>query len=289
MAYEGFRALRVEVDDGVARVTLDHPPINLLDAALIGDLDRLSRELEADREVRAVVFESADPEFFIAHADVELLLRVDLLPPPPPEGLGGFHRMVERFRRLPQATLAAVEGIARGGGSEFLLALDMRFAALESAVFGQPEVAVGILPGGGGTQRLPRLVGRGRALEIILGAGDFDAATAERYGWVNRALPRAELRGTVHALARRIASHPAEAVALAKRAVLAAEAGVEEGLRLEAELFDRLLRSGEAARRMRAFLAAGGQTRELERRRAEDLFTAPGPAQPVDARGPREG
>ncbi len=275
MDCDGFRTLRVDVDEGIARVTLDHPPINLLDAAMIGDLDRLSRELEGDREVRVVLFESADPEFFIAHADVELLLRSDLLPPPPSEGLGGFHRMVERFRRLPQATLAAVEGIARGGGSEFLLALDMRFAALESAVFGQPEVAVGILPGGGGTQRLPRLVGRGRALEIVLGAGDFDAATAERYGWINRAFPRAALRPAVRALARRIASHPREAVALAKQAVLAGEAGVEEGLRLEAQLFDRLLRSDEAGRRMRAFLAAGGQTREIERRSAETLFAGP--------------
>jgi enoyl-CoA hydratase/carnithine racemase len=145
--------------------------------------------------------------------------------------------------------------------------MDMRFAALGRAVLGQPEVAVGIVPGGSGTQRLPRLVGRSRALEIALGADDFPADVAERYGYVNRALPPEELRPFVDRLARRIASFPPEAVARAKAAVLAAEAGVRDGLVLEARAFEECLAFPEARRRMEAFLAAGGQTREVEARR----------------------
>jgi enoyl-CoA hydratase/carnithine racemase len=145
-----------------------------------------------------------------------------------------------------------------------VLSLDMRFAALGRAVLGQPEVALGILPGGSGTQRLPRLCGRGRALEIVLGCQDFPADVAERYGYVNRALPAAELGDFVDALAFRIASFPTGAVALAKGLVNAAEAGVDEGLLDEAHAFNRTLADPEARRRMAAFLAVGGQTREAE-------------------------
>ncbi len=151
--------------------------------------------------------ESADPEFFIAHADVKLILALPA-DSPPPTGPSPFHQMVDRFRTMPKATIAKLEGICRGGGSELALSMDMRFAALGRAVLGQPEVAVGILPGGSGTQRLPRLVGRARALEIALGAADFPADRAERYGWVNRALPPDELGPFVADLARRIASFP---------------------------------------------------------------------------------
>jgi enoyl-CoA hydratase/carnithine racemase len=265
VGYEGYRCLRVRREAGVVTATLAHPPINLLDLPLIGELDRLGREVEADGEARVLVLESADPEFFVAHADVKLILA---LPPdaPPSEGASGFQRMVDRFRTMPKATLAKIEGICRGGGCELALSFDMRFAALGRAVLGQPEVAVGILPGGSGTQRIPRLAGRGRALEVVLGGGDYDAATAERYGLVNRALPPEEIGPFVERLAHRIAGFPPGAVARAKAAVLAAEPPVEPGLAEEARLFQACLADPEARRRMEAFLAAGGQTRGLERR-----------------------
>jgi enoyl-CoA hydratase/carnithine racemase len=265
MPYDGLQALRVAVAEGVARVVIDHPPINLFDAVLIGEMDRVGRALEADPQVRVVVLESADPDFFIAHADVKLILGLPAAGAPPAEP-SFFQALVERFRTMPKVTIAKLEGICRGGGSELALSLDMRFAALGRAVLGQPEVAVGIVPGGSGTQRLPRLVGRSRALEIALGADDFPADVAERYGYVNRALPPAELGPFVDRLARRIASFPPEAVARAKAAVLAAETGVRDGLVLEARAFEECLALPEARRRMEAFLAMGGQTREVEGR-----------------------
>src|SRR5436190_8470569 len=166
MAYGGYECLRIRTEAGVAWVTIDHPPVNLFDLALITEMGRLGDELHRDDEVRVVVFESADPEFFIAHADVAL---IQMLPPEPdtPAGqLGLFQAVVDRFRTLEKATIAKIAGRCRGGGSEFVLSLDMRFAALESAVLAQPEVSVGIIPGGGATQRLPRLIGRGRAMEV---------------------------------------------------------------------------------------------------------------------------
>jgi enoyl-CoA hydratase/carnithine racemase len=152
----------------------------------------------------------------------------------------------------------------RGGGSELVLSCDMRFAALGRAVLGQPEVAVGIIPGGSGTQRLPRLIGRARALEVILGCEDVPADLAERWGYVNRALPAAELGEFVDRLAYRIASFPAEAIALAKQAVAAAEPPTLDGLLEEADCFNRAVATAAARERMAAFLAAGGQTRQAE-------------------------
>ncbi|HZP43205.1 MAG TPA: enoyl-CoA hydratase/isomerase family protein [Candidatus Binatia bacterium] len=265
MAYDGYAGLRVRADGGVAWVTIDHPPVNLFDWPLMQDMDRLGRELEADDDVRVVVFESADPEFFIAHADVALIQRLPETPPPKPTALGFFHAMVDRFRTMPKATIAKIEGRARGGGSEFVLSLDMRFGALGRAVLAQPEVALGIIPGGSGTQRLPRLMGRGRALEVILGCEDFPADVAERYGYLNRALPPAELGPFVERLARRIASFPPAAIALAKRAVAAAELPTFAGLLEEADCFNRSVASPAARARMAAFLEAGGQTRAIER------------------------
>jgi enoyl-CoA hydratase/carnithine racemase len=178
--------------------------------------------------------------------------------------LSRFAAMTEQWRTMPKATIAVIEGRARGGGSEFALALDMRFAAREAAVLAQPEVGLGIPPGGGATQRLPRLVGRGRALEIVLGGDDFDADAAERYGWVNRALPAAQLRPFVDRLAARIAAFPAPAVAAAKAALDAGEAALEDGLLEEHRLLRQALATPEATAAMERFLAAGGQTREGE-------------------------
>jgi len=272
MMYAGYDGLRVSVDRGVAFVTLAHGEINLLDMELILELDRCGRELEADTAVRVVVLQSANPDFFIAHADVTLIQQLPGEAPPRDTKLGLFHAMVDRFRIMPKATIAVIEGRCRGGGSELALSCDMRFAAIGKAVLGQPEVAVGIIPGGSGCVRLPRLVGRGRALEIILGGADFDAELAERYGYVNRALRATEIGAFVETLAYRIASFPAEAIALAKAAVALAEPGLEDALVREEQLFLRSVHSEGGRRRMAAAMAAGLQTREIETRSFDELW-----------------
>ena len=264
MVTNEHEGLHVDVDEGVAFVTLDHPPVNLFDAVLIGSLWELAGELAGDDDVRAVVVRSADPEFFIAHADLALIQALPRHRRERPEQLEFIHVFMERWRTLPQVTIAQLAGRARGGGSEFALSLDLRFGAVGRAILGQPEVAVGILPGGGGTQRLPRLVGRARALEVVLGCEDFDAALAERYGYINRALPADELGPFVDRLARRIAAFPAHAVRLAKRAVDAAAGPLDDGLLDEAHCFNLTLADPELDARMEGALAAGAQTREGE-------------------------
>jgi len=262
-AYE-HEGLRVEIDERVAFVTLDHPPVNLFDAVLIGSLSELAGELADDGDVGAVVVRSADPEFFIAHADLGLIQALPRDRTDRPEQLEFIHVFMERWRTLPQVTIAQLEGRARGGGSEFALSLDLRFGAIGRAILGQPEVAVGILPGGSGTQRLPRLMGRSRALEVVLGCEDFDAELAERYGWINRTLPAAEIGPFVERLARRIAAFPPQAVRLAKRAVDAAGGTLEDGLLEESHCFNLTLADPQLDARMEGALAAGAQTREGE-------------------------
>jgi len=267
LAYD-YERLSVRVEAGVAFATLANPPVNVMTLPLFGDLARFAAEVESDPAVRAVVLRSDDPEFWIAHFDVEAILGFPIERPAARAARveeNPFHAMCERFRTMPKATLAEIGGRVGGGGNELAMSCDMRFGALGKTVISQPEVALGILPGGTGTQRLPRLVGRGRALELILGCEDLDATSAERWGLLNRALPPAELRPFVERLARRIASFPPEAIALAKRTVLAAEPGWEDGLLDESLAFQQLLRTPEAQRRMRRFLARGGQTREAER------------------------
>jgi enoyl-CoA hydratase/carnithine racemase len=276
MNYEGHEALRIEIVDGVGTVTIDNPPINLFDLRLYIEMARLSAELAADGDVRVVVLRSANAEFFIAHFDVAVILELPTDLPEPTE-LNDFHAMCERFRTMPKATIAVIEGRVGGGGSELTLSCDMRFAALGRAVFNQPEVALGIIPGGTGTQRLPRLMGRSRALEVILGCDDVDAALAERWGWVNRALPDGELWPFVERLSRRIASFPPHAVAAAKASVLRAEKEIVADLLAEGALFNGTLREPAARQAMQRFLAGGGQTRDGEVRLGaliEELNTA---------------
>src|SRR3954470_5857890 len=264
MGYE-YDTLRVAVDDGIATVTIDHPPINLFDLSLMLDLSRCGEELAGDDAVSVVVMRSADPDFFIAHADVSLILQLPREQRDAPNAeLGFFHAMCDRFRTMPKATIAVVEGRVRGGGSELVSSMDMRFAALGRAMLGQPEVALGIIPGGSGTQRLPNLVGRARALEVILGCDDVDAATAERWGWVNRALDPDDLRPFVDELIARIASFPPVAIAAAKGAVAAARPDPVPGLCLEELAFSQTLLDAAAIARMERFIELGGQTREVE-------------------------
>ena len=255
MSYD-YQLLSVAVADGVATVTINHPPINLFDLPLMDEIGRVGEQLGADDAVRVIVFQSADPDFFIAHADVELIQTLPTDNPARPEEISFFHQMLELYRNMPKVSIGKIEGIARGGGSEFLLALDMRFAALGRAVLSQPEVAIGVIP---------RLIGRGRALEVILGCEDFDATAAERYGYVNRALEPDALGPFVDGLARRIASFPAQAIARAKAAVNNGDAlPVEAALLEEEHCFNLTLREPDTRKLMQAFMTNGGQTREVE-------------------------
>ena len=254
--------------DGVATVTIDAPPINLMTVPLFLALADLTAALADDDAVRAVVFRSANPEWFIAHFDVAAIVAFPTDAAPSATELNPFHQMCERVRRMPKPTIAVIEGRVGGGGSEFALSCDMRFAS-PAAVFNQPEVALGIIPGGSGTVRLPRLVGRSRALEVMLGCDDIDAATAERWGWINRVLPADELSGFVERLALRIARFPPHAVAAAKASFVRAEAGVEEHLLAEGAAFNATLGEPSARAAMERFLSSGGQTPDGERRLGE--------------------
>ena len=269
MDYSDYRCLRVELTQGVARVTLANGEINLLDKPLFKEMIRLTEQLAADDQVRVVILRSANPDFFIAHFDVGLILKFPVDAPAPDAGLSPFHRMCETLRTMPKATIAVVEGRAGGGGSEIALSCDMRFALRDRAGFNQPEVALGILPGGSGTVRLSRLLGRSRALEVVLGCDDVSAETAEAWGWVNRALPAAELWPHVDRLAARIASFPAHAVAAAKASVLRAEKEVVPDLLAEAVAFQGTLGGAGTRAAMESFMASGGQTPAGELRLGE--------------------
>ena len=264
MSYDGYELLRIELKDRVATATVDAPPINVMTLSLFGEIARFGQQVGDDDEVRVVVLESANPDFFIAHFDVAAILEFPIDSQAQRSPDNAFHQLCERFRTMPKVTIAQIEGRVGGGGGELIQAFDMRFGVLGKTTINQMEVPIGILPGGGGTQRLPRLVGRGRALEIILGGEDLDAETAERWGLLNRALAADEIGTFVEALAHRIASFPAAALELAKQSVNAAELPLAEGLVEEAYLFQRLLRTQDAQRNMRRFLELGGQTREGE-------------------------
>jgi len=268
MSYEGLSRIGIEREGGVVWATIDSPPMNLLGGELFGELDALTRALENDDDARVVVLRSAHPDFFIAHGDVETIVSVPEQAGPLTKELPVTHEALERLRNLPVVSIAQIEGYARGGGSEVGLACDMRFAALGKAVFGQPEVAMGILPGAGGTARLTRMLGRARACEIVLGCDDFSAEEAERLGWINRALPPDEIGAYVDALALRIATFPALALAEAKGVIAAAATGdMESALLAEQQAFDRLMANPASERipRMRRFLDLRCQTPEGER------------------------
>jgi enoyl-CoA hydratase/carnithine racemase len=202
--------MRFTLDSSVPslwRVSFNHPPINLIDSVLIEELGTLFEEVETNDGPAVVVFESADPEYFLSHYDItsDNRSRVQSLPPGPT----GFHPWLDilvRLSRLPAVTISAIRGRARGAGSEFALASDIRFASRERAVLGQFEIGIGAIPGGGPASRLPRLVGRGRALEILVGGEDFDGELAERYGYVNRAIPDDEFDNFIDRFARRVSA-----------------------------------------------------------------------------------
>jgi enoyl-CoA hydratase/carnithine racemase len=255
--------IRVETTGGVRWATVDHPPMNLWDAALTGSLVDLIGGFAADDGAQVLVLTSADDEFFIAHADVEMILRLSADETAAAEGPAPINRLLGRLRELPKLSIALVRGVARGGGSEIALACDLRFATPDARL-AQPEVALGIIPGAGGTQRLTRLVGRARALEIVLGCGDVTGEEAAAMGYVNRVLGDDEIDGFVRRLAARVAAMPPHAVAAAKRAVDAGLPDPTPGLTVEGREFHAARQHDQARRLMRRFLEAGGQSRDAE-------------------------
>jgi len=260
---EVFETLIVERNGAVLFADIAAPPMNLLGPALVRDLVALIQRTEADDAVQVLVFRSADRDYFISHVDVTRVAeyRQEAAKLTGDASIGMLFRHLSASRVV---TIAQIEGRVRAAGSEFVLACDMRFAARESAVFGQFEAAFGLVPGGGGVQHLARLMGRGRALEVILSAQDYDADLAERYGWINRALPADAIGAFVTSLAHRIAAFPAAGrVAIKDRINAIALASAEE-FRRDSDLFGVNVGKPEAQRRMQAAIARGFQTRDAE-------------------------
>ena len=196
------------------RITIDNPPLNLIDPDILHELQDLINQFEAANELKVVVFDSTNPDYYIAHVDIGHI-STDV----GPTGLRLLPDFMQRLSRLPIISIASIRGRARGIGAEFVEGLDIRFGSREKMIIGQPEVGSALIPGGGGSVYLPLLVGRARALEIIASSEDYDADTAERYGWINRAIPDAELDDFVDRFARRIASFEKKALIEAKRLV----------------------------------------------------------------------
>ena len=258
-----LETLKVRKEGAVLFAEVAAPPMNLLGPELVRDLVALIQQTEVDSAVRVLVFKSADPDYFIAHVDVT--------------NIGGYREATAKltgeaslgllFRYLSASrlvTIAQVEGRVRGAGSEFVLACDMSFAARESAIFGQPEAGFGLIPGAGGIQHLSRLMGRNRALEAILSGDDYNADLAERYGWINRALPAAVLGEFVASLAHRIARFPAAAHAVVKERINAIGLAPAEEFRRDSDLFLERARSPEAQSRTKDAVLRGFQTRDGE-------------------------
>src|SRR6478735_10362546 len=240
------------------RVVFENPPFNMVDATIFEGLQDLLGRMDASPSLRVVVFESANPEFYLAHFELTGEIG-NIMTAVGPSGLPILIDTFVRLTKSPVVSIAKIRGCVRGASSEFVLACDMRFASRENTRLGQPEVGVGVHPGGGGTERLPNLVGRGRALEIILGANDFDGDTAERYGYVNRALPDSELDGFVDALARRIASFDRRAIAAAKNLVNQVSLPSADSLLDAITSFETALTWPEALQRIEALLERGLQ------------------------------
>jgi enoyl-CoA hydratase/carnithine racemase len=258
-----FETLTVRNEGAVLIVDIAAPPMNLLTPELVRDLVSLIRETEADDAVQVLVFKSADPDYFISHVDVTRIseYRAEA------SKLTGEPSLALMFHYLSKSrlvTITQIEGRVRGVGSEFVLATDMRFAARESAIFSQFEPAFGVLPGGGATQHLVRLMGRSRTLEVMLSAEDYDAELAERYGWINRALPADELGDFVRSLAHRIGAFPAAGRLVVKDRVNAVALAPAEQFRRDSDLFVEAVRQPEAQGLLGAALQRGLQTREAE-------------------------
>lgn len=267
-----FQLLHLTIADGVATVLLDNPPVNVLSGKMMQELQWLLRDLAARQEVKVIVFESANPEFFVAHVDINIVEEQAILAElgsAAPEGLNIFQAVGEMLRAQPQVTIVKLKGIARGGGAEFVAAVDMSFAALQKGKLAQCEALMGIIPGGGATQYLSARMTRGRVLEVVLGADLLDATTAERYGWINRALPDEEIDVFVNRLARNIAALPEGVLATTKKVLPPMRDAV--GFKAENEGWEALAFAPRTAQIMKEALQNGAQTVAGELRLEESL------------------
>jgi enoyl-CoA hydratase/carnithine racemase len=258
-----FETLTVRKEGAVLFAEIKAAPMNLLGPELVRDLVSLIQRTEAGDAIHVLVFKSADPDYFISHVDVARIneYRQEAAKLTGEASIALLFRHLSASRRV---TIAQIEGRVRGAGSEFVLACDMRFAARESAIFGQLEQAFGTIPGGGGVQHLVRLMGRARALEVMLSAEDYDAELAERYGWINRALPASALGDFVRSLAHRIAGFPAAGHVALKDRINAIALAPAEDFRRDSDLFGEGMRNPEAQSRTQAAMKRGFQTREAE-------------------------
>jgi enoyl-CoA hydratase/carnithine racemase len=258
-----FETLKVLSEGRVLFADITAPPMNLLGPAMVRDLVSLIQQAEANSDLKVLVFRSGDPDYFIPHVDVTRIQQYR----EEAARLTGEASIALMFRHLSASrlvTIAQIEGRVRAAGSEFVLACDMRFGARESAIFAQPEAAFGVVPGGGGIQHLVRLMGRARALEVMLSAQDFDAELAERYGWINRAMPASALGDFVRSLAHRIAKFPAGSLAAVKDRVNAIALAPVEDFRRDSDLFGESARKPEGQSRFQAAFERGFQTRDAE-------------------------
>ena len=258
-----FETLKVRREGAVLFVEIAAPPMNLLGPELVRDLVSLIQRAEADEAVKVLVFKSADADYFISHVDVTKIkeYREEAAKLTGEASIGLLFRHLSASRLV---TIAQIEGRVRAAGSEFVLACDMRFAARESAIFGQPEPGLGSNPGAGGIQHLVRLMGRGRALEVMLSAEDYDAELAERYGWINRALPAKALGDFVRSLALRIAAFPSAGHVVVKDRVNAISLAPTEDFRRDSDLFGEGVGNPEAQEQQMAAFKHGFQSREAE-------------------------
>lgn len=258
-----LETIRVRKEEAVLFAEIAAPPMNLLGPELVRDLVSLLQQTEGDDALQVLVFKSADPDYFISHVDVTRIKEQREAA----AKLAGEASLGLLFRHLSESrlvTIAQIEGRVRGAGSEFVLACDMRFAARQTAIFSQPEQAFGVIPGAGGAQHLARLMGRARALEVMLSADDYDADLAERYGWINRALPADRLGDFVSSLAHRIARFPAAGHVMVKNRVNAIGLAPVDDFRRDSDLFVTGLARSEGQAQLRAAMNRGFQTRDAE-------------------------
>jgi len=241
------------------RVVLDNPPLNLMGPEFVWQIREIVTTFENDDQVKVVVFESAVDGVFLNHSDFLANFEDLTSIPQGPTGLEAWPDVLVRLTRAPFVSIALIRGRATGNGSELLLACDMSFASRENALISHFEVGAGVVPGGGPMARLPRVIGRGRALEVLLGADDIGGADAELFGYVNRALPDAELDKSVDALATRIASFDKWAIANTKRLVNEASLPPDVEMRAGWDACMASVKRPEAQERIQALLEKGLQ------------------------------
>jgi enoyl-CoA hydratase/carnithine racemase len=268
-----YGPMRVVTEPGLAVITIDNPPTNLVDGVFVMGLLGLLDALDDRPGIRTVVFCSADPDFFLMHGDVNSLLQIPTATHQPVDAPNIAALAFERLSAGPYLSIGFIDGAARGGGCEFLSALDIRYGSPRT-VIGQPEVPMGILPGAGGTSRLPRLIGRDHALEMILTGRDYNADEALALGWLTAIVPSDELEAYALEVARRVARMPAASVAAVKRVVDASLPAINGALVTETNELGELTAAGAQQAPMRRFLDAGGQTREGENDRMAEIVEA---------------